>query len=189
MKKLLVAFCAAILAVGAYAQQGTSAVGINLGVAPSLETGGPTNFGIAAKYQYGFTDALRGEVVLGYDFKAQGVSVFEAGVNVNYLFNLTEKFKLYPLVGLGYANLSMGMSDEVADALDDLDDFFGSMGMGSIKDEVEDTSSSASRLYVNAGIGLEYELTEKLALNLEVKYQYMKDYSRLPISVGVAYKF
>lgn len=163
MKKLLIVLCAAALSLGAYAQKGTSAVGLNLNVTPSLEKNAKlTNFGVAAKYQYNFTDGFRGEVDLGYDFKAKGISVFEAGINLNYLFNIGEKFKIYPIVGVGYANLKAS-------------------GFGG--------SASTNKIYVNAGLGLEYDLTEHFAVNLEAKYQYIKDFSRMPISIGVAYKF
>ena len=164
MKKLLFLFCAMAISLGAFAQKGESAVGINLNVSPCLEEGASlTNFGIAAKYQYGITDALRGEAVLGYDFKAKGVGFFELGVNVDYLFKVANNFKVYPLVGLGYANAIFG-----EDGDDDL---------------------STSRLYVNVGVGAEYSLTERIAVCIEAKYQYMKDFSRLPITLGVAYKF
>ena len=39
------------------------------------------------------------------------------------------------------------------------------------------------------GVGGQYDLNDKLAVNLEIKYQYIKNFNRLPISLGVAYKF
>lgn len=184
MKKLLIVLCAAALSLGAYAQKGTSAVGLNLNVTPSLEKNAKlTNFGVAAKYQYSFTDGFRGEVDLGYDFKAKGISVFEAGINLNYLFNIGEKFKIYPIVGVGYANLKASFGGFGGWDEDD-DEYYG---YGDYDDE--GGSASVNKIYVNAGLGLEYDLTEHFAVNLEAKYQYIKDFSRMPISIGVAYKF
>ena len=39
------------------------------------------------------------------------------------------------------------------------------------------------------GIGADYAIAENLDLNLEFKYQYMKDFNRLPIKIGITYKF
>ncbi len=50
-------------------------------------------------------------------------------------------------------------------------------------------SESVSRFVFNVGVGGEYDITDNLALNLEVKYQYMKDFNRMPITLGIAYKF
>lgn len=63
-----------------------------------------------------------------------------------------------------------------------------------IRKEFEDSmdaagSESVSRFVFNVGVGGEYDITDNLALNLEVKYQYMKDFNRMPITLGIAYKF
>ena len=175
MKKLLFIVCALVLSIGAFAQKGKSAAGINLEAAPCLEKGASlTNFGVAAKYQYGITNALRGEAVVGYDFKSKGYSFFEAGVNFDYLFNIGDKLSFYPLIGLGYANVQWSGID------------FGSFGLW---DDDDDESVSLNRFYFNVGVGAEYMVTNHIAVNLEVKYQYMQNFSRLPISLGVAYKF
>ena len=175
--------------VGAvFAQKGESAVGVNLGVAPSLESGySLTNFGIGAKYQYGITDALRAEADLDYWFKAKGISAFDASANIHYLFNVSETFKVYPLVGIGYARLKADWSIGFDNDADDYTEYYNEDGEG--YEEIDGGSASVNKLLVNAGIGAEYALTENLSLGLEVKYQYIKDFSRLPISLGLTYKF
>ena len=179
MKKLLFTLCAILLSVGAYAQKGQSAVGLNLNASPLMEKGvSLTNFGLSAKYQYGITDAVRAEATLGYDFKAKGASLFEAGVNAHYLFKISEKAKIYPIVGLGYANIKAG-------GWYDYDD----NSRSSRHDDDDDYSATTSKFYFNAGAGAEYALTSHLSANIEIKYQYIKMFSRLPISLGVTYKF
>lgn len=37
--------------------------------------------------------------------------------------------------------------------------------------------------------GADFALTENLALGAELKFQYIKDFCRLPINIGVTYKF
>lgn len=195
MKRVL--FLAVILmaAVGsAFAQKGQSAAGINIGVAPSLESGvNVTNFEIGAKYQYGITDALRAEANLNYGFKSKGMDVFTLSANVHYLFNIGSKLTVYPLIGIGYGHIGAGgFSDDSDDYSlgDSFQDFWNDL-YESDKEEtdVESGSSSANRFLFNVGVGAEYALSSKLSLGLEVKYQYMKDFNRLPISLGVTYKF
>ncbi|MCM1220920.1 MAG: porin family protein [Lachnospiraceae bacterium] len=169
------------------------AVGLNLGVAPCLESGASvTNFGIGAKFQYNVTNPIRLEANVDYWFKNKGVDVFDVTANVHYLFNIGTKMKVYPLVGIGYAHVSGGISSNVEDWIDHIyDEYYG--GNYGVVDDDDDVptvdSSSASKFLFNVGAGFQYDLSDKLALGAEIKYQYIKDFSRLPISVGVTYKF
>lgn len=124
---------------------------------------------------------------MGYEFKAKGVSLFEAGVNVNWLFNLGSKIKIYPIVGLGYANIKGYISvddSEYEGAMNNYNNYNG----GSYLDDM-DISDSASKFYYNIGIGGEYAISEHISACLEVKYQGISHFNRLPISLGVVYKF
>ena len=185
MKKILLIAALALGALAGTAQDGTSqkgklAAGLNIGYTPSLEKGMKVNnFGIAAKVQYGLTVALRSELTVGYDFKDKEIGLFNTAVNMHYLFNVGEKLKIYPIVGVGYAHISFGLWGDMMDAFDELGYY----------DEEEDVSLSKNKFLVNAGAGAELSLTERISVGLEVKYQYMKDFSRLPINLGVTYKF
>lgn len=162
---------------GSAQQKGDMAVGLNLGVAPSLESGAKvTNFGIGAKFQYNLTNPVRLEAALDYGFKSKGADVMTFGVNAHYLFNVAGRLNVYPIVGLGYAHCGGG----VFVVGDDLSDFLEDNG---------GSSSSANKFYFNVGAGAEYPITDKLSASLELKYQYIKNFSRLPISIGVTYKF
>lgn len=194
MKRIL--FLATLLIAvvsGVSAQKGQSAVGINLGAAPCLESGvSLTNFEIGAKYQYGITDAIRLEADLSYGLKSKGIDVFEVSANAHYLFNIGEKIKVYPLVGIGYGHIGAGLSVE-SDMDEFLKDLHAAAGLdktqeGEAKD-MDDDSSSANKFLFNVGAGAEYALTSKLSVGVELKYQYMSHFSRLPITVGVTYKF
>lgn len=194
MKRVL--FLAVILmaAVSAFAQKGQSAAGINIGVAPSLESGmNVTNFEIGAKYQYGITDAIRAEANLNYGFKSKGMDVFTLSANVHYLFNIGSKLTVYPLIGIGYGRIgASGFSDDYEIEVPNYPNYGGYApynDYGQEETSVEEGSSSVNRFLFNVGVGAEYPITEKFAVGLEVKYQYMKDFNRLPISLGVTYKF
>lgn len=180
----------ALVGLCAFAQEkGDMAVGLNLGVAPSLESGASvTNFGIGAKFQYNVTNPIRLEGAFDYGFKNKGVDVMTIGINAHYIFNLSDKFNIYPLVGVGYAHCkatAIGIPD--LDENDWLDIAYGKTDIDDYGTKEE--SGSANKFFFNVGVGGQYDLNDKLAVNLEIKYQYIRNFNRLPISLGVAYKF
>ena len=190
MKKFFIFTCAALIGLCASAQEkGDMAVGLNLGVAPCLESGASvTNFGIGAKFQYNVTNPIRLEAAFDYGFKNKGVDVMTIGVNAHYIFNVANKISVYPLVGLGYAHCkatAIGIPDldendwgGIANWETDIDDY-----------GTKEESGSANKFFFNVGVGGQYDLNDKLAVNLEIKYQYIENFNRLPISLGIAYKF
>lgn len=173
MKKYLVAMSMALLGLCASSQEkGDMAAGVNLSVAPCFNSG--VNFGIGAKYQYNVSDPIRLEAAFEYGFKNEGSDVKTIGINGHYLFNVSEKFTIYPLVGLGYAQ--HGFKEEY-------DEY---NGMTIVHTEV---SGHKSKFFANIGVGADYAITDNLSLGAELKFQYISDYTRLPISIGVTYRF
>ena len=172
MKKVLLAVVCAVLTVASsFAQQGQKAVGINLGAAPCLEDGASlTNFQLGAKFQYNVSDPVRLEAALNYGCEDNYICCLDFAVNAHYLVNLGESFAIYPLAGIGLARVKASVP---------VDTEYGTM----------DLSASKTRFMFNLGIGGEYNITDNFAANLELKYQYINDFSRLPITIGVAYKF
>ena len=186
MKKFLLSVCIAFVGMCASAQQkGDMAVGLNLGVAPSLESGASvTNFGIGAKFQYNITNPIRLEADLDYWFKDKGVDVFDISVNAQYIFHIANKINLYPLIGVGYAHHS-----SIAQGDPDFEGFDTPYG-GYSKEEYENSFKGSSNSFLfNVGVGAQYALTSKISMGLEIKYQYIQHLSRLPISLGVTYNF
>ena len=162
MKKLLLLVCAAVMSLSASAQAGDKALGAQ------LVFGSKTNsIGLGVKGQYYFTDQIRGEASFDYFFKNQGISMWDINANVHYLFDVADKFKVYPLAGLGYTNWSYKYEYAGAPVVE----------------------GSDGRLAVNLGGGVEYELTKNLNVNAEAKYQIISNYSQLVLGVGVACKF
>ena len=162
MKKFLLLVCAAVMSLSASAQAGDKALGAQ------LVFGSKTNsIGLGVKGQYYFTDQIRGEASFDYFFKNQGISMWDINANVHYLFDVADKFKVYPLAGLGYTNWSYKYEYAGAPVVE----------------------GSDGRLAVNLGGGVEYELTKNLNVNAEAKYQIISNYNQLVLGVGVAYKF
>lgn len=190
MKKIFIFACAALFGLCASAQEkGDMAVGLNLGVAPCIESGASvTNFGIGAKFQYNVSNPIRLEAAFDYGFKNKGAEVMTLGVNAHYIFKVSSKISVYPLVGLGYAHCKAtvsNISDIYGDGLKELLDGRSYSNDYGTKSE----SGSSSKFFFNVGVGGQYDLSDKVAVNLEIKYQYIKDFNRLPISLGIAYKF
>lgn len=142
------------------AQAGDFGVGINLGAAPVIEgDGSPTNFIIGAKFQWQTPSIVRLEAALDFGLRDKGASTINAMANAHFMIPVANQFYLYPLVGLGYGNVDW------------------------------EYGKSYSKFAFNVGIGAEYEIVSNFGVNFEFKYQYMKDYNRLPILVGATYKF
>ena len=162
MKKLLLLVCAAVMSLSASAQAGDKALGAQ------LVFGSETNsIGLGVKGQYYFTDQIRGEASFDYFLKNKGISMWDINANVHYLIDVADKFKVYPLAGLGYTNWSYKLE----------------------YDNVTLAKGTDGRLAVNLGGGAEYELTKDLSVNAELKYQIINNYNQLVLGVGVAYKF
>ena len=100
MKKLLMTLCVALIALGASAQEkGEQSIGAH--VLYGTDVG---NIGFGVKYQNCITDAIRLEAVGDYYLKTDGFSMFDVNVNGHYLFPLSDKVTVYPLVGINYTS-------------------------------------------------------------------------------------
>lgn len=163
MKKFILTLAVALVcSVTAFAQHaGQFGIGANIGVAPCIEKGNSvTNFVLGGRIQYSATDLIRLAVDLNGGFEDKSISTFTATANVHFMIPVAGSFYLYPMAGLGYGNIHS--------------DFF---------------DSNASKFVFNVGIGGEYEFSRNFAAGLEFKYQYMKDFGRLPVLVNLSYKF
>ena len=189
MKKLFMV--AIILRVGvsvAMAQKDVKAVGLNLNYGSEIK-----NVGIGAKFQYGITDAVRGEASFNYFLEKDGLKMWDGNVNFHYLFNVDEKINVYPLVGLSYTNWGNGGNEPPVfmdyndngkwDSDEPAYDYDGNDWEGG------SSSESEGKLGVNVGIGAEYQLNEKWSVGAELKYQIISNYNQLVLGVGVTYKF
>lgn len=175
MKKLIVLMSFIALAMGtAFAQKGDKAVGVNLGYGTEI-----SNLGIGAKFQYGITDAIRAEASFDYFLKKDFVSMWDVNVNVHYLFPVANRFKVYPLVGLTYTNWKTGGFEIDLGGMEEL----------LPEEDMEVESGNIGKFGVNLGAGAEYSITEKLAVNFEVKYQLISDFNQAVFNLGLSYKF
>ena len=157
--------CVALITLGASAQKGEQNIGAHV-----LYGTDASNIGLGVKYQNNITDAIRLEAVGDYYLKTDGFSMFDVNVNGHYLFPLSDKVTVYPLVGINYTSWKQ-------EALIDNDD-----------DDDEDWSFKKSGIGINIGGGIQYKLTDKIRIGAELKYQTISgSLNTVVIGAGVAF--
>ena len=161
MKKFIVLFSMMFFIMGsAFAQKGIQAAGVHLSYGTEIES-----FGIGIKYQYNITDNIRLEPSMNYFFENNGIDQFDINANAHYLFPMASNVRVYPLAGLTFARWS-----------------FPQLIGGKF-------SNDATRLGINFGGGAEMDITDKLMLNFELKYQFVNDFDQAIFNLGIAYMF
>ena len=172
MRKLFLTAVIALLSIGAYAQKGQTYLGGQLAYPTEIES-----LGIGVKGGYEITDAIRAQATFDYFLKKNNVSWWDLNLDVHYLFPLGNNIKVYPLAGLTYLRGSVDGFTQTVNTPD------GTVTVGS------NESYSDGNLGLNLGGGFQYDLTDKLVLNAEVKFQIIKNTNQGVISAGLAYKF
>lgn len=166
MKKIFMTLCIALVTLGASAQKGEQNVGAH--VLYGTDAG---NIGFGVKYQNSITDAIRLEAVGDYYLKTDGFSMFDVNVNGHYLFPLSDKFTVYPLVGINYTSWKQENAVSFGEKYKD-DNI-----------DIKDTS-----IGLNIGGGIQYKLTDKIRIGAELKYQTISGaMSTVIIGAGVTY--
>lgn len=117
------------------------------------------SFGLGVKYQYNLTNNVRFEPSINYFFENGGKDQFDLNANVHYLYPMASYVRAYPLAGFTFARW---------DALKGTD---------------------FTRLGINAGAGIEFDIADKLMFNLELKYQFVSDFNQTLFNAGVSYMF
>lgn len=163
MKKYFLIIFAAFISLGASAQKGEQNIGAHV-----LYGTDASNFGLGVKYQYNVTNAIRLEGVADYYLKTDGFSMFDVNINGHYLFHFN-KFTVYPLIGINYTHWKSEAS---------LDD---------VGFEGEEISLKDGSIGLNIGGGAQYNLTDRLRVGAEIKYQTISGASTAVIGVGVTY--
>lgn len=194
MKKLFMVAIILMVGVGAaMAQKDVKAVGLNLNYGSK-----PKNVGIGAKFQYGITDAIRIEPSFNYYLEKDGFGLWDVNANFHYLFNVAEKVNVYPLVGIGYANVKSSYGFDYDEDYENEGYSLNSRNGWEDYDYDEDynygegmkgESTNSGEIAVNLGVGAEYQLNEKLSVGAELKYQIINNFNQVVFGVGATYRF
>ena len=160
MKKFLMIAVMMLASTSMFAEKGDLWAGVSANYALHSDY---KNFGVGARLQWEFIDNFRAEPFFNYYFKKDYVSMWEAGLNAQYLINLGQDgFNLYPVVGVGVLGAKLSYSS---------------------------ISSSDEKFAANFGLGIEYPFSENFKIFAEGKYRTVKDYNCPVIAAGLAVKF
>lgn len=159
MKKL---FMALLCAVGVSSAAFAAGGDMALGVQMS-HASSANQLGLGVKFQCELVDAFRIEPSFNYYFENANWSAWDVNVNLHYVINVVNKFDVYPLAGIGYSNWKLDLGS--------------------------DTSYNQDRFAFNLGAGAEFDISDRIALTAELRYQVMKTYGQMATSLGVKYRF
>lgn len=115
--------------------------------------------GLGIKMQYNISNPVRLEVDWDYYFKQNHFTYWTVDVLANYMIGVGRNVSFYPLAGI-------------------------MVGYGSVAHYDDE-----SRLGVDLGAGLQYDINADWLLDMEFKYQIIKHWDQAVISIGFAYKF
>ena len=167
MKKIILILVMATAMLMAHAESGEWAVGGQVVYGTKAETAG-----IGLHVKNCLTDALRASLSSNYYFKHSGVTAFDVNLEANYLFNVGEKVRVYPLAGVV---LGIWHADGVNVS-------YGGMNFGV-------DGQTNTKFGANLGGGVDYLVSEHLGLNAEVKYQIISHASQVVFGIGASYRF
>ena len=157
IKKFLLILGMALISFGAFAQKGDIELGLKLNYGVDKP-----NFGYGLVGRYNIDHHFRPELTLNNYPESGDVSRIDVSANLHYLFNMTDRFKLYPLGGLGVIG------------------YYDSRYIPEF---------NATRLGVNMGGGLQLNFTRELYLNAESYYQFVSDFGQIVMNVSLVYVF
>jgi outer membrane protein X len=165
MKKVFfVSLFITVLSLSVFAQKGEKAVGLNFGYGSEIKS--PA---IGVKFNYGITDQIRVSPSFNYFLEKNGLSGWEINADAHYLFNVAPKISVYPLAGLTFTGWTFD---------------WGGMFEGA-----ESSSNTETRLGVNIGAGIGYQLTDNISIGLELKYSVISDFDQIVPMINFTYKF
>lgn len=163
---MIAAMMVAVLSANAQ-EAGQMAIGVDGNMAFKS---GNTRFAAGAKFQYSITDNFRLEAGFKYYPKKDYNTVWNAGLNLQYVIPVLDGFNVYPILNAGVLGQSIDESD---------------FGHG---------SESTTAFVYGGGGGAEYFVGQNVKLYLDFIYQYGKKdgYAVADnplLTVGIAYAF
>lgn len=158
MKKLLFTLTLMLISIGTFAQAKTIELGGRLNYATEQPHLG---FGVVGRYN--IDNHFRTEFTANFYPKGDNnVKVWDANMNLHYLFHITNRFKAYPLGGLTVVGADL---------------------------DAPGLSASSTKAGLNLGGGIQVNLTPNLHLNAETYYQLVDEFDRGVMDVSLVYVF
>lgn len=167
--------CLVLSSMSMFAEQGETWAGINMNMGLNSNY---QNFGVGAKLQYEFVKNLRGEASFNYFLKKDYHTMWDANLNLHYVFRFGEgkKLGIYPLAGVALVDCTY--EDTILQNSDI-----------NVNEVINGDIFSYRVICANAGAGIEYPVNDWMKLNAEMKWQFPKDHNTRPVaSVGIAFR-
>lgn len=139
--------------------------GIGAHAAYGTETKTP---GIGAYIRYYYTHSLRFAPSFICYLPHQGAGMWSVETDVHYMFPISVAASLYPIAGINYSNRNFDVSKSSTPAAGNY---------------------TRHRLGTSLGLGFQHEIGYRIQTSLELKYQFIKDYSHLVFAAGIGFWF
>ena len=125
-------------------------------------------------------------VNLGY-----GSEIESASIGVKYQYNITNNIRLEPSANYFFEKRGVDMFDFNANAhyLIPTENNIRLYPLAGLTFTRWDLGKVANRLGLNIGGGAEFDVSDNLFVNMELKYQIVKDLDQPVFSLGIAYMF
>lgn len=131
-----------------------------LGLNFNAGVGDVSNAGLGLKLQYHATDAFRVEFGGEYYMESEKMIEWNLNMNFHYLIRVYQQMYVYPVIGVLF------------------DHWHATEGGG-----------NKGRIGATFGAGYQYDITDRFAATFEAKYKLIKDFDRMGLSLGIAYRF
>lgn len=171
IKAMLLTVTASMLMAGSFhrASAGDNAFGLRLGFA--TRNSAPV---AGLWFQHSFNSHFRLSPTADYYFRSNHTDALALNCNAQFPFALGQsRFQVYPFAGLNYTSWNLHHVDSA----------------GKSDATPDDVTTRLNRFGINAGAGLEYQVTPTLKLNLEAKATLIKAYSSGCFTIGIGYCF
>ena len=175
IKSLFIAIAALTMNLTIEAQvRGEKSVGANIVLTSPM---GEFDFlGAGVKFSYNLNRFLRAESKFNYMFERNYEKMWDFNINMNFLIPLSNRFKIYPLSGMGV----FGLNANYPIVTDEWGYTYGG-------------KSSYHYFGLNWGAGLDYKISNRITFNaegifkMEAKFNDAKTFSY--ITAGLGYSF
>lgn len=141
--------------------EGTVGLGAHTGYATSIKS-----VGAGVNLHYYRTNRTRLAPSFTYYLPRKGQSAWQIDADAHYVLPVSWLFSVYPIAGLNYSHFKLDASKSSA---------------------VGEQDWTKNRIGANLGLGLQYDFRYKARVNVEYKYQFIKDFSQSVVMVGIGF--
>lgn len=143
--------------------RGQKSIGIQAGYSSRAESGVAGIF-----FQYRFSKIFRIAPSIDYTFRHNDVDGYSLNLDTHYPIELAQIVNFYPIVGLNYSSWNKHIN----------------------QDKLSNESESRYyRMGLNFGGGIEVFITDALKLNIEGKYNWVRQFDGAVIKASIGYVF